>query len=39
MKEKHTNFHVKTCGAFINQKYPWLHFFVIVIAVARGVSR
>ena len=24
MKEKHTNFHVKTC-TFINQQYPWLH--------------
>ena len=25
MKEKHTNFHVETCGTFINQEYPWLH--------------
>ena len=25
MKEKHTNFHVKTCGTFINQQYAWLH--------------
>ena len=25
MKEKHTNFHVKTSGTFINQQYPWLH--------------
>lgn len=25
MKQKHTNFHVKTCGTFINKKYPWLH--------------
>ncbi|PFX11696.1 hypothetical protein AWC38_SpisGene24478 [Stylophora pistillata] len=37
-KEKHTNFDVKTCGTFINKKYPGctlhLTFFVIVIAVA-----
>ena len=25
MKEKHTNFHIKPCGTFVNQKYPWLH--------------
>ena len=25
MKEKHINFHVRTCGTFINQQYPWLH--------------
>lgn len=24
-KEKHTNFDVKTCGTFINKKYPWLY--------------
>ena len=43
MKEKHTNFHVKTCGTFINQQYPWLHvhltFFVLVIALVRAVGR
>ena len=25
MKEKHIKFHVRTCGTFINQQYPWLH--------------
>ena len=25
IKEKHTNFYVKTFGTVINQKYPWLH--------------
>ena len=25
MKEKHTNFHIRTCGTFFNKKYPWLH--------------
>lgn len=45
MREKHTNFHAKTCATFINQICLWLHaipdFFVIVlyvIAVVRGVG-
>ena len=46
-KEKHANFHAKTCGTFIHKKislvarYTWLSllFYFIVIAVVRGVGR